>query len=487
MNLGQKKWVIAFLLGALVITSGYAQVTIGSGDTPLPGAILDLKESGTTTKGLGLPRVALSAVDKLKMGTAPEITNATEKQDHIGLVVYNIQQTGDLCKGMHVWTGDKWEALVPLKTAEKRALADPNSNAFLIKPNQSIDIPVQKAYDMWANEALLDNLTLTGPVTAEVYWSDTEDLIEVTLSGGDQGANSVITVYPKSICSYESFKSGNAVVAVRVNSVIRWSWHIWMTDYDPDGGGKTYTYNNGTYSTTFMDRNLGALSADPADGILAMGNTYQWGRKDPFPHPADVEGTGLMGAAAEIPLYGTASAIVNDPRNSGTTTHNLNLQSTITDPIAYGGGVAWFAWDSHLTYFSQDADFWGGVSGTKGAYDPCPEGWMVPHETVAGVTPWDGISISDGTYVPITGDLVNAYDFSSTIGTYPLSGGRWNMEPTFQGNQRIGEQGSYWSAKNVDMHTGMIMTIRHDPLTPMMASGQFHRKGYALSVRCVKQ
>lgn len=477
--------LLSIMLLLFWAVSSHAQVTIGSGEAPLPGAILDLKESGSTTKGLGLPRVALLAADKLKMGSAPEMATAAERAEHIGLLVYNTQKAGGLCKGIHVWSGDSWEPLIPLQTAEEKALTDPNSNTFLLKPNQRISIPVQKAYDVWANEALLDNLALTGPVTAEVYWSDTEDLVEAYLQGGDQGANSIISVYPAAICAGESFKSGNAVVAVRVNGIIRWSWHIWMTDYDPDDSGATHTYNNGTYSTTFMDRNLGALSADPTDGLLAMGNTYEWGRKDPFPHPAGrvVDG-GSLGYAPEIPLYGVKTAITQQVTNADP---KVNLQATITDPLMYVSRSGWL-YDGIAPYANQDADFWGGVSGTKGIYDPCPEGWKVPH-TVGNVSPWDGLTPSGMIAVSVPGDLINSLNFSTTVGMYPLAGGRFNGSGSsggrYQMNFNIGQKAGYWASTSQSYNGADVLEIAFPPIS--IQTTNTTRKAYGLSVRCAKQ
>ncbi len=60
---------LSFVLSTTTLLN--AQVTIGSLDKPIDGALLDLKESGTTTKGLSLPRVELKEIDKLIMGVLP--------------------------------------------------------------------------------------------------------------------------------------------------------------------------------------------------------------------------------------------------------------------------------------------------------------------------------------------------------------------------------------------------------------------------------
>ncbi len=71
------------------------------------------------------------------------------------------------------------------------------------------------------------------------------------------------------------------MVAARDGDRIVWSWHVWVTGYDPEADIFEWTDANGiTYK--YMDRNLGALSAEKYSKD-ALGLMYQWGRKDPFP------------------------------------------------------------------------------------------------------------------------------------------------------------------------------------------------------------
>lgn len=74
---------------------------------------------------------------------------------------------------------------------------------------------------------------------------------------------------------------GNALIAVRdADGRILWSWHIWVTDYDPSSQAPKL---NGL---SWMTRNLDALSDDYDETGSAKGFVYQWGRKDPFPSGA---------------------------------------------------------------------------------------------------------------------------------------------------------------------------------------------------------
>ncbi len=95
---------------------------------------------------------------------------------------------------------------------------------------------------------------------------------------------------------------GNAAIALYDTDTkeIIWSWHVWMTDtvYDKVVGGsciagsyvgsypsgEAYNYDGEAASSNMiiMDRNLGAISANPNDGWKTYGLYYQNGRRDPF-------------------------------------------------------------------------------------------------------------------------------------------------------------------------------------------------------------
>lgn len=129
-------FALFFLFIALQTAQLQAQVTIGSSEAPVSGALLDLKEYNdaislaggrTATKGLGLPRVSLSTLDKLYPmflktdGTENEeydtpSEQATQNDNHIGLVVYNVNQCIKnkegiaIGAGIFIWDGTSWLA-----------------------------------------------------------------------------------------------------------------------------------------------------------------------------------------------------------------------------------------------------------------------------------------------------------------------------------------------------------------------------------------
>lgn len=107
-----------------------SQVTIGAGEQPADGALLQLKdkenvEDGTFNahKGLALPRVTLSDKSELYPmfladpenpdsgpNTDYETNKATLDKTHIGLIVYNLTEDNDkdLCLGLNQWDGMQW-------------------------------------------------------------------------------------------------------------------------------------------------------------------------------------------------------------------------------------------------------------------------------------------------------------------------------------------------------------------------------------------
>lgn len=152
---------------------------------------------------------------------------------------------------------------------------------------------------------------------ADLLWSDL-----VTSGAGHTDDRSKLLPAVTNI-EYVSFADGNGMLQFKINTdpntgkpyrgnasialydadtkEILWSWHVWMceTVHDViipgrcDGGeyiceypdGSTYHYQAEAATDgkiIVMDRNLGAISATPADGWKTYGLYYQNGRRDPF-------------------------------------------------------------------------------------------------------------------------------------------------------------------------------------------------------------
>lgn len=170
----------------------------------------------------------------------------------------------------------------------------PNSYIFdvvMAKTNHydGIRIPVKKAYDMWSNSQYLKNSAGTtipsGTQSASVFWEDSPGLIskvEVEKAALPENSQIKITINAAK-------RKGNAVIAFKVDHTIYWSWHIWVTDNTENGVTYSQDFetdlNNKTFQVAYMDRNLGATSADfiGNEWEKSGGLLYEWGRKDPFP------------------------------------------------------------------------------------------------------------------------------------------------------------------------------------------------------------
>lgn len=188
-----------------------------------------------------------------------------------------------------------------------------------------------------------------------IVWQDRPQLLRMV---GYDASSGLIGIVPGS-------ESGNAVIAaVDTEGAIRWSWHLWVTAYDPETAVFSSPANVSETVWHFMDRNLGALDARPGS-IDAVGLIYQWGRKDPFP------GIGSF-AGEERPCYDSSG----------------NLLPTVPEQAAQFGTTELAVENPHIFYkisyktndwtSPSDDDLWGGVSRVKTMYDPCPAGWRIP-------------------------------------------------------------------------------------------------------------
>ena len=212
------------------------------------------------------------------------------------------------------------------------------------------------------------------------------------------------------------FEDGNAVIAAfDAAGEILWGWNIWaVRGYDAEASSRQV----GRYGV--MDRNLGAVlgpeSKDISDRISAagaIGNYYQWGRKDPFPAASEYsDGTFGIKDSWGNEAYTDIEAcklvgnrIFSDDRvqNGRMLAAELgsgySMEAAIAESVKYphkwmfgGTGDAewpqygWFADGNGYTKKSLNEQgewrwIWGSldnVTSEKTIYDPCPPGWKVP-------------------------------------------------------------------------------------------------------------
>jgi hypothetical protein len=111
------KLLFLILLVSGLVFSVQAQVTVGMGEEPTKGALLQLKNKEVTgdianaDKGFGLPRVELTSLTELSpmFPATPPVDNGT-KLEHTGLTVYNVNVDAaiPLAEGIYTWDGSKW-------------------------------------------------------------------------------------------------------------------------------------------------------------------------------------------------------------------------------------------------------------------------------------------------------------------------------------------------------------------------------------------
>ena len=280
------------------------------------------------------------------------------------------------------------------------------SNCYIVPPGDAIMISAEKAFAVWADNELLasQGADMSGELSADLVWQDEQGLIptvEIIDNGSVRGIK--VGTNPAS-------EGGNAVVALYVDGIIRWSWHIWVTDFNPDAGSNQSS-NNGF---VIMNRNLGAVTDDRAD-VRSVGMYYQFGRKDPFTGVASFEDLGLR------PWYNIRNVEVPLSRSSNQTAAVDNLVYSINNPQIFIAGQDTDVGtnDNTLDWWSNNTeelgeDRWIAEDGGKTIFDPCPEGWRVPAFTDAESSPWYGAEatvVEEGTGVEFSG--LGFYPFGS--------------------------------------------------------------------------
>ncbi len=345
------------------------------------------------------------------------------------------------------------------------------ANCYILQPSgNGIRIPVSHA-----NTGLTIQIASGQEMKAELLWTDvaagmaSNGAVASAYVEGN-GPSAELVVIPGS-------SEGNALIALRdaSDNTILWSWHIWVVDYDPDNGGTTYTL--GTF--TFMDRNLGATSSDPGSN-KAIGLTYQWGRKDPFP------GVAAPPATTEVTIY-DAQGSVTGVAYSQVNVDN-NLLNSIEKPVTFytgvggtGGGAYndWYA----TTDAARNDNLWGALYGgtvsNKTTYDPCPAGWRTPPVT-SGSNPWWSFW-----------DWTNAYHSSyigayhNEIGYWPIPGTRSSTDGAFTDLTTSQQRTLYWYGSSNQIPAHCLELIRTTSINN--TSSQNVQRATGAYVRCVKK
>jgi hypothetical protein len=309
------------------------------------------------------------------------------------------------------------------------------ANCYVVAPGNSITIPV----NICGNGTLVSGSGITSasiaPASVEVLWQTSINLISRTYNSASQTVDITASGTPTA--------GGNAVIAAYSGAggsgTILWSWHIWVTPYNPTSSAITYT-NDASTSWTVMDRNLGALGTSYSNDANIL--HYQWGRKDPFS-----AGT-VVGTAVDI-----------------TTSTQQIVGWSVQNPFMFikiSGD-----WCS-----TQTNALWGGASisapTAKTMFDPCPSGWRVPAWRNSQ-SAW--YNITTGT---LTSSLMSIFGVS-----YPAAGYRGSSSGVLS---YVGSYGYYWSG-SPSSSNGYYLYFTSSSVRP--AANDY--RAYGFSVRCVQE
>jgi hypothetical protein len=369
------------------------------------------------------------------------------------------------------------------------------ANCYMIPPGGNLIIPVNVKGNGNSNALANTGLAVNHmAASVGILWETSPGLISLV---GFTSENQAVQITAKN-----ASKTGNAIIAAyggaNQTGDILWSWHIWVTDYDPDktpvGNGDIYTITNTNGSYIWMDRNLGATTVTPAT-ITTMGLFYQWGRKDPFPGASNYY-ISENSVYTSLPIYNANGTVLTEESGtSGTgikheaaiaTTIDriVNLKNSIKKPMTYYCGVNgseigydWYTVSNDRQY--QNDALWGGADKTtptdKTIFDPCPSGWKVPAWN--GASPWSAFN-NESTFTWTTANYGRTYNnetFYPSVGYRDCSSGALCY---------IGSYGCYWSAS-------ICSTPRYSYRLHFNSDGinvnRNDHRAYGFPIRCVKE
>jgi len=359
--------------------------------------------------------------------------------------------------------------------------------------------------------AEFDNMIKNG-WTIETLWKTWQgsNVTGAVATGIETGSGESTNRYYATLTIPSDIPVGNnCVIALKDNAgTIWWTWHLWITDYDPDNtttkNGQTHTYFGDAFSSVglyynkkMMDRNLGATMTGLADDYIAAqpdtytdavkwyGLMYQWGRKDPFTNSRN------GATAVAIIIYDSSDTqITTDsdgfPKISNNSVAINRLADAAQNPMNYYYAGLNSGWTT------KDDNLWNASS--KTFFDPCPAGWRVPvANTTAYSNPWAGFSdgnpsstssVSPGGigvfefWTNSGGTGGRLYDKDGTKAWYPAAGYR---KATDGGFSSTGTYAYYWSSVTT-ASSGYRLNFTGTAVTITTAS-----RAVGASVRCIQQ
>ncbi len=343
----------------------------------------------------------------------------------------------------------------------------PEANCYIVAPGGSVNIPVSRANASDLGTQLAD---VSKGWSSEVIWRDNSSL--------EMSSDDALQTYGAfTVKATDASATGNALVAIKDGEgKILWSWHIWVTDYNPNTENQSFAGTDGvTY--TFMDRNLGAVNDTPGNAG-ALGLMYQWGRKDPFAGGNEFNTSALKtlysGRTGTDVYNKTPSAPFANTEAAPTDADN-NLENSVRHP-----GLFYFNSSSPNDWYlgnstTQNDDLW---KSTKTVYDPCPTGWKIaPGEAFSSFS--TTTFVRKGTTSDDWKDYPGRFLDNETTGSwFPASGDR---DSDVGGLYDVGMKGYYWSSTIDNIRSGVLFFYNGDT----SPAGNSYR-AYGFALRCVQ-
>lgn len=372
------------------------------------------------------------------------------------------------------------------------------SNCYILHPDnqdQTFYIPVEgRINTFWrdyaGDESVEGMLSSTDQWTTTILWHD--------IAGGINGfsaerttlgftPNESVTAFctpdfttpgcqsAMKITLPSTLDEGNILVGVEFNGQILWSWHFWITSYDPDSlaeicrsriqndrkvystrhlEGEVHRLNDTgdiwsvLYDQKFMmDRNLGARSCYYASDQLGILH-YQYARKDPFPY--------------------TFTPSLEENR--------VTFAQAVRNPTTfYTQGNTPYSWSAE-GLINNDQYLWGDVNVRndpnvtgKSIFDPSPLGWKVPRNGTFDVLDTENCKhYSDENILLYDNQIV-----------FPMSG--------FRSNQS-GESSGYDSQGNLRTSTALDDSKAYNLVyNPDISEGTNNTRADGFCIRCIEE
>ena len=302
-------------------------------------------------------------------------------------------------------------------------LQEPDANSYIVNPLPGDDqrmycIPVAwRINTFWQNEMDAGHIasstayTIMGDNewTADIIWqSSDQQMIEFYNADGtitDKEGRVSPVYYGQTALRFKPKKGaeGNVLVGVyrtdQTNASdptkreYSWSWHLWITDYNPDecrnqnwDGRYKYVLSDGSgevhhlvgaswdddaavlHNKWMMDRYLGALDNRDFTDNRVVGISYQFGVKHPYPCQALFKYDSSFNIVTTKLTYvqNTNGSVINSimfPYKYYGYGHNTNFKSNLYSRNQWNDPD----WNIELQ---------GGIT-KKSFFDPCPPGWRL--------------------------------------------------------------------------------------------------------------